>query len=186
MTISFILLTTIIFNPREFHNFYRSSTYEEFIRLKFSEERGIVADVYIDKYKQPDRIKADKLLREAWIADSLKEYERALCFYNKSIDQYPDNAHAYFLRGYLKLNRLDINNDMAISAIKDFSKAIRINPEFTDAYFQRGLAWGYIGNTGKSLVDRKKVWEADSSLSDDVFLKKYGSLKESFFIPFNP
>ena len=186
LLLSFIFTTSAFLNPREFHNLYRSSTYEEYIRQKYTEPQGLIADYFIDKYKKVNIEKSEKLLHLAIEADSIHANEKAMVYFNRCIDNNPDNAIAYHKRGYFKLTRLEINEDVAYSAIKDFSRAIRLNPEFTDAYFHRGVAYGYLKNRGRSIIDMKKVWTLDSTLSENEFQKKYGSSKKSFSIPFYP
>ena len=186
LILSIIFSTSVILNPREFHNFYRSSTYEEYIRSRYTEQSGIVADLYIDKYKKVERERAADLLKEAMDSDSLSHYDNALFFYNKSIDLNPDNAIAYYKRGLLKLIHLDLNFSIANSAIKDFNRVIHLDSNYSAAYFHRGLALGYLGLRGRSFLDMKKVWELDSTISDDLFEKRYGSSKKSFSIPFHP
>jgi tetratricopeptide (TPR) repeat protein len=186
MVITFVLLTASLFNARSFHNFYRSNYYEEYIRSKYTEQEGIIADLYIDRNKNPDKIKSEEALKKAMEADSLNKNETALKLYNRGIDLDPDNAYAYHRRGYLKLNKLELDADMAYSAIKDFDRAIRLQPGFTLAYFHRYLAADYLDLKGRAFLDRKKVWEADSILSETDFLNKYGISKTSFSKPFHP
>ena len=186
LILSIIFISSVILNPREFHNFYRSNTYEEYIRSRYTEQSGIVADLYIDKYKKVDRKKASDLLKEAMVSDSLSHYDNALFLYNKSIDLNPDDAKAYYMRGLLKLIHLDLNFSVANSAIKDFNRAIRLDSNYSEVYFHRGLALGYLGLRGRSFLDMKKVWELDSTISDELFEKRYGSSKKSFSIPFHP
>ena len=186
LLISFILFTFLILDPRQFHNFYRSSLYEEFIRSKYPEQSGDLADLYIDKYKRPDKEKAEKYLKSAIDAEGLFDYEMALELYNKSIDLNPDNPFSCYRRGLLKLTRLDLNSDVSYSAIKDFSRTLRLDSTYTVAYFHRSLALGYLGLRMRSFQDMKKVWELDSVLTEDEFQKKYGTSKKSFSKPFHP
>ncbi len=186
LMISFIFSTFLILNPRQFHNFYRANTYEEFIQSKYSEQRGIVADLYIEKYKNPEKEKSDKLLNKAITEESLSNYEKALVLYNKSIDLNPYNPISIYRRGLLKLTKLDLNSDVAYSAIKDFNRTLRLDSTMAVAYFHRGLALGYLKLKGRSNLDMKKVWELDSALTENDFFNKYGSSKKSFSIPFHP
>ncbi len=186
MLISFVLITAAFFNVRSFHNFYRTTYYEEYIRSKYTEQEGIIADLYIDKHKNPEKKKSELVLKMAFEADSLNKNDLALKLYNQSIDLDPDNANAYHRRGFLKLTKLELDVDMAYSAIKDFDRAIRLQQDFTLAYFHRYLAEDYLALKGRAFLDRKKVWEADSLLSETDFLKKYGISKTSFSKPFYP
>src|SRR5437867_8621434 len=84
LIIALVSLSSAIFNPREFHNFYHSTTYEEFIRSKYSELQSPIADYYIDKYKNVDKEKSDLFLTKAISADSSNENEKALRLYNRA------------------------------------------------------------------------------------------------------
>ena len=125
LIMTFVFTSFTVLDQRQFHNLFRYRTYEDFIRTKFTINQGPLADYYIDKYKNPEKEKSEFFLNEAINSESNQENEKALTFYNKSIDLNPDNALAYYRRGLLKLTRLDINNDVAISALKDFSRTIR-------------------------------------------------------------
>ncbi len=43
------------------------------------------------------------------------------------------------------------------AAIDDFSKAIEINPNFVEAYFNRGLAYGDWVRTNRRLLTTRKL-----------------------------
>jgi tetratricopeptide (TPR) repeat protein len=186
MMISFILGSSVYLNPREFHNFYRHRTYEEYIRSIYTEKNESLADYYIDKYKTTDKIKAGLYLDEAFKAENNGKYDEALESYNKSIDNDPDDPVAYHRRGFLKLTKLDINEDIAHSALKDFDRVIKLDSTYTIAYFHRGMTIGYLGDKHQAAEDFKKVWYADSSLSEDDFRNKYGMSKKSFPVPLHP
>ncbi len=48
-------------------------------------------------------------------------------------------------------------------AIKDFNKAIELNPGFADAYFQKGMALRKMGRKKKGMKNIKKVAAIGSS-----------------------
>ncbi len=184
--ISLVLSTTIFFNPREFHEFYRYSMYEEYIRKKYPARMGVVADYFIDKYKDADTAAASAFFQEAVHAEEKGEYQEALVYYNRCIDENPDDKIAYHRRGFLKLTHLDINEDVAISALKDFDRCLRLDKGYTIAYFHRGITFGYLGNKTAAYINFKRVWQADSILGQDEFKKKYGVSKDTFSIPLHP
>lgn len=62
-----------------------------------------------------------------------------------------DSANSYIIRGNKKLDNGDIDD-----AIKDYSEAIRLNPEYAEAYYCRGRAHNNNGNINDSLNDYNK------------------------------
>jgi tetratricopeptide (TPR) repeat protein len=60
--------------------------------------------------------------------------------------------YVYLYRGWAYLN----NNDPE-SAIKDFDRAISIDPNLAEAYFRRGNAWLKKGDRQRALADAKKA-----------------------------
>ena len=186
LMVSFIFISSVLLNPRHFHNFYRNSTYEQFIRARYTETNGIIADLFIDRYKSPDSIKAEFYYKLALKAEADGDYSKEIRLLNRSIDYNPDDAFAYHKRGIVKLHYLDLNYDVAYSAIKDFSRAIRLKPDFTLAYFHRAVALGYVHNYQRSFLDTRFVWYADSTLSESDFISKYGKSKKAFSKPFHP
>jgi tetratricopeptide (TPR) repeat protein len=181
--VSFVLVTSALLNPRNFHNLFRPATYEAYIRSKYKESEGALADYYIDKYKSIDKTRSGKFLQEAIEADSCRDFKKALYLYDKSIDFNPDNAMAYHRRGFLKLNGPELDFDAAYSAVKDFNRAIQLDSTYTLAYYHRSVALGYLNRKGRSFLDRKKVWTTDSLIPEEEFIRRYGVSKKSFLIP---
>lgn len=181
--LTFILFSASVLTSRSFHNLYRYLTYEEYIRNHFSEFQSNMADLYIDLNKPNDMAESDAYLIKAREADADHQLEKALRLYNLSIDLYPDDARRYYERGLLKLTRLRINEDHALSAVKDFKRAIVLNPSMAEAYFHKGVALGYLGFKGRALLDMRKAVLLESNLPDDEFIKKYGTSKKSFSVP---
>lgn len=184
--ITLVLSTSLFMSKRQFHNFYRNTTYEEFIMSKYPAHMGQVADVFINKLPVVDEKGARDLLELAKRSDSLNDKEKALYFYNKSIDMNPYNPKAYHDRGFFKLTRMDINPETAESALKDFNRAIRMDSDYTDAFFHRSLTYGYLGKKGHAWLDRMKIWNKDSLLAEEKFMLKYGMSKKDFPVPFHP
>jgi len=61
-------------------------------------------------------------------------------------------AQASFDQGVKNINIRDYN-----SAIRDFSQAIQLNPNFNNAYFQRALAYYTLGNHNMAIADYNQV-----------------------------
>ncbi len=183
--IFFVYLLSLVLNPRQFHNLFRATGYEDYVLLKYRQDQGLMADLLINNYKVIDIVKANEKLADAFREDSLKNFEAALKLYNSSIENNPDNPIAYHRRGFLKLTRLELNPSNVVSALKDFSRAIRLNPKFAEAYFQRSMAFHFIGYKERAYLDQLKVLQLESNLTDTEFEKKYGRSKKSLTIPPN-
>lgn len=172
--ISFLLTSAAWMNPRQYHNFFRASYYEDFIRRRYTELNSDVADMYIDRYKDkiPNKEKAQNLYRLAKKAQKLKDNDLALILYNESLDLDPDNSKVYFERGFFKLSRLELNTDVAYNAVKDFDRAIKLNPKYADAYFNRAVAVSYVGRHSRACMDYIKAKEIDPKMNIEEGLKK--------------
>ena len=172
--VSFLLSSAAFLNPRQYHNFFKASYYEDFTRRHYTELQHDVADLYIDRYKNKhaDKEKAVKLYNEAKAAQKLKDNEQALRLYNASLDINPDDARIYNDRGFFKLTRLELNSDVAYNAVKDFDRAIKLNPNFANAYANRALALSYVGRHLRACNDYNKAKELDPSLNVEDGLKR--------------
>jgi tetratricopeptide (TPR) repeat protein len=175
-----IFISAAIFNDREFHNIYRYSRYEEFIRSKYPSHLGVLADFHIDRHKDTDHEKSNSFFEKAESMRLKNENEKALRNYNICIDYDPDKAEYIYQRGVFKLTRLEIDRDMAYSAIKDFDRALRLNPQYTFAHFHKSIALGYLHKYAPALIHARQVWNADSTLNEKSFSEKYGISRENF------
>lgn len=151
--ITILLSSGAFMNPRTYHNFYRASYYEDYIRRHYSEMEISIADMYIDRFKELRPVVAQDLFLKAREAQKAKNYDLALELYNAAMDKDPDQAEMYNVRGFFKLNRLELNSDVAISAVKDFDRAIKLKPDFADAYVNRALALSYLGRHLRACYD---------------------------------
>jgi tetratricopeptide (TPR) repeat protein len=85
--------------------------------------------------------------KSAWTS-AIQDYWKALV---EDVDN--ENAkYVYLNRGLASLN----NNDLE-SAIKDFDRAISIDPKLAEAYYGRGNAWLKKGDPQRALADAKEA-----------------------------
>ena len=71
---------------------------------------------------------------------------------------YVERWLAYYTKGELDL------------AIKDFNKAIELNPEYPYAYYNRGIAYADKGNTDQAIGDFSKAIELNSKYAIHIML----------------
>jgi tetratricopeptide (TPR) repeat protein len=129
-----------------------------------------------------------------------KSMDSALYFFNEAIAASPSSAEAYFRRALVKekLNDLDGANkdyDQAIAidpqpvyysnrglnksikgnhqdAIGDFNKALELDPDYMQAYMNRGTAYHYMGDSVNACQDVGKAYELGFKLARQ-FLEEY-------------
>ena len=120
----------------------------------------------VEKYAPVDsasRLKSCRWFELAQHFDSIDDIQRSLKYYNGAIDLSPNDPELYFHRGLFKLVKMDLNDDVAWSAIKDFDRAIRLNSGYAAAYFERGVALSYVVVKDRACEDMKAAVALDSS-----------------------
>ena len=79
--------------------------------------------------------------------------------YTKAINLGIADANMYFFRGLM----YGKYKDKDAKAIKDYSKAIELNPNFTIAYLNRAFAYSFLNMQDKAIADYNKVVELNPS-----------------------
>jgi tetratricopeptide (TPR) repeat protein len=78
-----------------------------------------------------------RFFKEGYFMYLEDNYEKALQYFDATIELNPKFDSAYYYRGLVKTYLMRENWYYADSAIKDFSIAIDINPKFAECYYQR-------------------------------------------------
>ena len=86
------------------------------------------------------------------------EFERAISDYNDAIRIYPTDV-AFNNRGYAFLQK-----DLYAEAIRDFTSAIDIDPEYTFAYINRGISFKEKKDYDKAIQDFSKAIDINPNL----------------------
>jgi tetratricopeptide (TPR) repeat protein len=79
-----------------------------------------------------------------------------------------ENAYSKYKSGSAKFQLKDYRG-----AIADFSKAIELKPEYTEAYYSKAICESKLGKTDKALADFNKVTELDPNNKNAVFNRAY-------------
>ncbi len=81
--------------------------------------------------------------------------DQAIAYYTKAIDLGIADANMYFFRGqmYGKYQQEDAK------AIKDYTKAIELQPKFSRAYLNRALSYSMLKEHDKAIADYNKMVE---------------------------
>lgn len=80
------------------------------------------------------------------------EFTEAIVLFDEAIKHDKNNAEAYFFRGNAFMNLKDYNK-----AIEDYTLAIGIKQDYTDAYYNRGLVKSYMGERNFACEDFLKA-----------------------------
>lgn len=139
--------------------------YEAYIALGFL-YAAAKNDLAIEYYStaitlQPRSVEAlyDKAiyLQDTGFRDSAR-YEEAMLLYDKIIEIDPDNAAAYFNKGYIHLEYYSRNRDGSYADASEwFSKAIERYPQYYQAFYNRGLSEESMGNKSQAESDYRQT-----------------------------
>ena len=88
-------------------------------------------------------------------------WKDSMTLWNYVINTYPDLPLAYNNRGILHTN----NKNYQL-ALKDFDRAIFLNPMYLNAYVNRGNIYGTLGENERALNDYNKALQIDSTNID--------------------
>lgn len=110
----------------------------------------------------------------------LKEFDRCIEDFDMSIGLKPDDPVEWLNRGNAKSEKLeaDIHNARRPDiedAIRDYDEAIRLNPEFSDAYCNRAISWMTILEYNKSIKDFEKALELNPA--DEIAKRRLAEAK---------
>lgn len=100
---------------------------------------------------QPERIEAHYNL--AIYLQNLERFEDAMNRYNRILEIDPRSFLALFNQGYMLLVFADQYEEAAVK----FSQSILNNPEYTEAYHNRGLCYNNLGRYPEARSDFKKA-----------------------------
>ncbi len=98
----------------------------------------------------------------------LGQWDDAITLCNRLIDQQPNNADAWLLRG-----RCYLGKELPERAIQDYSEAIRLRPDDPEALYHRAIAYQQLGNGELATADHDRARELD------VEAKKASALRYS-------
>jgi tetratricopeptide (TPR) repeat protein len=98
---------------------------------------------------------SDKSVEKIYAETEYKfDVEMVMRDFEKVNELIPDFAFSF----YNKANILCVRQDYK-SAIENYTKAILIDSDFAEAYYNRGLTFLFIGNDSKGLADLSKAGE---------------------------
>jgi tetratricopeptide (TPR) repeat protein len=73
---------------------------------------------------------------------------------------------------WFKIGKSSLDAGVYKDAIAAFDNAIEDNPQYADAYYYRGLAYGSMGNDDKAIIDMKVAARLNFKTAQDYLRKK--------------
>lgn len=97
---------------------------------------------------QSKETKRERFFQQGNYALANKQFDEAVDFYTKSIENDPDYPSAYNNRGVAR-----IEDGHPYEAIQDYNEAIAIKPDYYEAMFNRAYAYESVGKLKSALED---------------------------------
>jgi|GEM_PF-4140751 tetratricopeptide (TPR) repeat protein len=104
--------------------------------------------------------KSTELLSKAQKALDENKIQEAIQVATQVIEQEPQNAYAYYLRGLAKYAFSDF-----LASIADYSQAILLQPNYKEAFYNRGVSYFWLNQNENAENDFLKVLQIDSTNS---------------------
>ena len=153
----------------KFFHLFRGKNLEELLLSRQSDDRLNSADhkiALLCPYSEVNEAESAEALERAHGYEDRRELENAIQAYNLAIYANPYSAQAYLDRGSFKLNRLDLDFATAESAIRDFSRSIRLDSTISRSWYLRAKALAYLNRRERVCGDALRAFQLDSSLRD--------------------
>jgi len=143
-----------------------SAIHVDLVEWKEKSSKALAARLkkLLDKMPAPARARGVAVLLEEGRrhADRMDIDEGIACF-DQVLALEPDNAQAYFGRGFLRATSAEY--DLAIA---DLSRAIDADPEFAEAYLRRGLTRAFDLDEEGALADLQRAVELKKKLRKEI------------------
>lgn len=101
--------------------------------------------------------KASVLYNIGFCYGIMKEFDKEIEYYNKSLEEFPDFQPALYDLGEYYYKNNDLNN-----ALKMYEKLVEVNPEHEGAYYMLALIQDALGNKEESMKNMQKAADLDS------------------------
>jgi tetratricopeptide (TPR) repeat protein len=98
----------------------------------------------------------------------LNKLDKAISYYTRAIDSGVANATTYFFRGII----FGRHRGEHAKAVKDYSKAVQLQPNFTKAYLNRASAYSSLKEYDKAVADYNKVVKIRPSTEKMILAKR--------------
>jgi len=116
------------------------------------------ASADLEKSIKIDKFNAPALNIYGWLLTMQGKYEKALIYFNRSLNSNPNYAFAYNNKGYAEFMLGNLTD-----AIYDYNKALSLDPNLMQAYLNRGWAFASTKNYQSAVDDFTTVLKFDNN-----------------------
>lgn len=151
-----LLLVGSLLGDWKFYHVFRKKNLEERLLSRLRDDQSNSADLTIERlvpHENANREAGDRALQEAFAFERARKWDRAKKAYDRAIYENPYAADAYLRRGSLKLLHLEIDKEQAESALRDFSRSIRLDSTRGETWFLRAHTLAYLGKAARVCMD---------------------------------
>lgn len=123
------------------------------------DRKEVLKNKWRDFNEMPANTPEERKSKESWFYQKIgtaclqkKEFDRAILFFNQSLELNPADAESYEMRGMTYSSKEQYDQ-----AIADFNKAIEIKPGLGEVYFNRAKAYFFRGEYDQFRRDIKRA-----------------------------
>jgi len=149
----------------------RPSYGSEWYWLTPEDRKEVLRNKWRDFNVMPAKTEEERKSKESWFYHGIgmaclqkREFDRAILFFDKSLEVNPAYAEAYEMRGVTYSCREQYDQ-----AIADFNRALEINPRLGEVYWSRAKAYFFKGEYDKSRGDIKKAEDLGCKIPAEFF-----------------
>jgi tetratricopeptide (TPR) repeat protein len=157
-------------SPRNYHH-------RSIARLAHDDEDGALADIN-EAIRRAPRV-ATYYNHRGNVWNAAGQGDKAIAEYTAAIRLDAKDAIAYVNRGMARAEKVEVNDLMSgifddeepltpariqdeyRKAVSDFNEAIRVNPQYTNAYAERAAAYRNLGELDRAIVDYSEAMRRD-------------------------
>ncbi|NND93324.1 MAG: tetratricopeptide repeat protein [Flavobacteriales bacterium] len=121
--------------------------------MAYASEDDALALQYYESALSIDSANREVLYNRAHLYQEQLKTEEALWAYGELLRHYPSSAIAHYNSGYIYLGL----KSEPTKAVDSFTEAIRLNPEYYQSYYNRGVALEELGRIDQAIEDYQRA-----------------------------
>lgn len=147
---------------------HEMSSYSQGIEAAKNGQYEQAIDFFTESLNEDENneIKASALYNIGFCYGIMKDFDKEIDYYKKSLDSFDRFQPALYDLGMYDYNNKDLDN-----SLKMFEKLAQVNPEHEGAYYMLGVIFNDMGNKEQAFINMQKAAELNSPEAKE-FLEK--------------